>query len=84
MFTTLRNQILKIFLLLACLVLLVLHLAVPINLTTADIGRHIKNGELVLSGNSAVLHKNFYSFSYPDYPFINHHWFFGVISYVIY
>jgi hypothetical protein len=57
---------------------------VPINLTAVDIGRHIKNGELVLSGNSAVLYKNYYSFTYPDYPFINHHWFFGVISYVIF
>ena len=52
MFITLRNQALKIFLLLACLVLLALHLSVPINLTAVDIGRHIKNGELVLSGNS--------------------------------
>ena len=50
MFITLRNQILKIFLLFACLVLLALYLAVPINLTAVDIGRHIKNGELILSG----------------------------------
>jgi hypothetical protein len=84
MFTTLRNQILKIFILLACLIFLVLHLAVPINLTAVDIGRHIKNGELILNGQTSVLYKNFYSFTYPDYTFINHHWFFGVISYVIF
>ena len=83
MSTTLRNQILKVFLLSVCLVVLALHLCVPINLTAVDIGRHIKNGELILSGNSEVLYKNFYSFTYPDYPFINHHWFFGVISYGI-
>ncbi len=81
---TLRNQILKIFLLLACLVFLALHLSVPINLTAVDIGRHIKNGELILNGKVDVLYKNFYSFTYPDYPFINHHWFFGVISYVLF
>ena len=49
-----------------------------------DIGRHIKNGELILNGQTQVLHKNFYSYTYPDYPFINHHWFFGVISYFVF
>ena len=84
MFTILRNQVLKVFLLSVCLVLLALHLCVPINLTAVDIGRHIKNGELILSGHPEVLYKNFYSFTYPDYPFINHHWFFGVISFVFF
>jgi hypothetical protein len=84
MFITLRNQALKIFILFSCLVLLVLYLSVPINLTAVDIGRHIKNGELILSGQTQVLYKNFYSFTYPDYPFINHHWFFGVISYLVF
>jgi len=84
MFISLRNQVLKIILLLTCLGSLILHLCVPINLTAVDIGRHIKNGELILQGQGQVLYKNFYSFSYPDYAFINHHWFFGVISYLIY
>ncbi len=84
MLITLRNQALKVFFLLFCLCSLALHLAAPINLTAVDIGRHIKNGELILSGNAQVLYKNFYSFTYPDYPFINHHWFFGVISCVIF
>ena len=84
MTATLRNQIFKVFLLSVCLVLLALHLCVPINLTAVDIGRHIKNGELVLSGQPEVLYKNFYSFTYPDYPFINHHWLFGVVSYIVY
>ena len=68
----------------ACLILLALRLSVPINLTAVDIGRHIKNGELILSGHSQVLYKNFYSFTYPDYSFINHHWLFGVIAYVVF
>jgi len=84
MFITLRNYVLKTSLLLACLVLLVSYLSVPINLTAVDIGRHIKNGELVLNGQTQVLYKNFYSFTYPDYTFINHHWFFGVMSYVVF
>lgn len=84
MFIALRNRVCKILLLIACLVLLALHLSVPINLTAVDIGRHIKNGELILNGHPEVLYKNFYSFTYPDYPFINHHWLFGVISYIVY
>ena len=84
MFIILRNQFLKIFLLFVCLVLMVLYLSFPINLTAVDIGRHIKNGEMVLNGQTQVLYKNFYSFTYPDYPFINHHWFFGVIAYAIF
>lgn len=59
------------------------HLAQPINLTVADLGRHIKNGELILSGVWDVLYKNYYSYICPDYPFINHHWLFGVFSYII-
>jgi hypothetical protein len=84
MFTTLRNQLLKVSLLLAYLRALALQLAVPINLTAVDIGRHIKNGELILSGNTQILYKNFYSFTWPDYTFINHHWFFGVMSYALF
>ena len=84
MFITLRNQFLKLLILLACLVFLSLHLALPINLTAVDIGRHIKNGELILHGNLQVLHENYYSYTYKSYPFINHHWFFGVISYILY
>jgi len=61
-----------------------MHLAVPINLAEVDIGRHIKNGELLFQGQTQILYKNFYSFTYPDYPFINHHWFFGVISFLLF
>ena len=53
-----------------------------IDLTTsgADLGRHLKNGELLLSPAvpagtvSKLLHTNFYSYSQPDFEFINHHW----------
>ena len=84
MFTILRNKALKLILLVSCLGLFALYLCVPINLTAVDIGRHIKNGELILSGTPALFYRNFYSFTYPDYPFINHHWFFGIISYSIF
>jgi len=53
-----------------------------INLTTADIGRHIKNGEEVFK-NSQVLFTNYYSYTDPDFKLINHHWLFGVFSYIL-
>lgn len=74
---------LQVFILIIILAFYALTLAQPINLATADLGRHIKNGEMV-SKDLAVLKTNFYSYTYPDFPFINHHWLSGVIFYLIY
>mgnify|MGYP001609693033 FL=1 len=57
-------------------------LAQPINMVTADLGRHIKNGEVVLQ-NPAVLKTNFYSYTNPDFPTINHHWLSGIIFFLV-
>lgn len=76
-----RTAIAIVFLLFA------LSLAVKIDLPTADLGRHIKNGEIVLNGGaearSAILQTNFYSYTETDFPFINHHWLSGVVFYVV-
>ncbi|MFH1178477.1 MAG: hypothetical protein V1711_02025 [bacterium] len=68
--------------------ILVLCLAVKIDPVTADIGRHIKNGEIILTGSSAersaVLSTNFYSYTEGTAPFVNHHWFSGVIFFLIF
>jgi hypothetical protein len=82
-FLRLRNQVLKILPLIVCFILLGMSLARPIILPAVDIGRHVKNGQLLLAGQLDLLHHNFYSYTHPDYPFINHHWFFGVMSYEI-
>ncbi len=64
--------------------------AQKIDLVTADLGRHIKNGELLvssgfdLSSNNPVLHSNFYAYTHPDYPFLNHHWATGIVFYLVY
>jgi len=55
----------------------------PINLTTADLGRHITNGELVVNGLTDVLYRNFYSYTEPNHEFTNHHWGSGVLFYYI-
>ncbi len=68
----------------ACLLLwLVFFLFQQLDLVTADLGRFIKNGEQIFSGNwQGVLQSNFYSFTYSQYPFLNHHWGTGVIFYL--
>lgn len=56
----------------------------PINLAAADLGRHLKNGEIILkTGFSGIINTNYYSYTYPDFPFINHHWGSGVIFYLV-
>ncbi len=80
----LRNKVCFILALLGILAICAWHLAVPINLTAVDIGRHIQNGAQICQGHFDVLYRNYYSFTYPDYPFVNHHWFFGLLSFLIY
>jgi len=60
-----------------------LFFAQKINLFTADLGRHIKNGEVVLH-NTEVLYSNFYSYTDPNFKTINHHWLFGVLVNTLY
>lgn len=58
-------------------------LAKPIDLTVQDIGRHIANGREIASGNFAVLSQNFFSYTLPENKFINHHWLFGLIVFIL-
>lgn len=72
-----------IFVLFLLLIWYSLFLIRPIDLTTADLGRHLKNGELILQGNFQHLSENYYSYTYPDFPFTNHHWGSAVIFYLV-
>ncbi|MFH1565688.1 MAG: hypothetical protein ABIB98_00600 [bacterium] len=56
--------------------------AQKVDLTTVDLGRHIKNGEEVFK-NPEVLRTNFYSYTKPTFKTINHHWLFGVFSWIV-
>lgn len=58
------------------------YLAHQVNLTVGDLGRHLKNGQLFIE-NGLIPKINLYSYAYPDYPFINHHWGTGVVFYAI-
>lgn len=77
------NTVLPWLILILVLAVYGLFLARPINLVTADLGRHIKNGELLLTGRWSVLKTNFYSYSHPDYHTTNHHWLSGVVFYLV-
>jgi hypothetical protein len=52
------------------------------NLTNSDIGRHLKNGEIIIKTFS-VPKTNLYSYTYPEFLFYNHHWLSGVIFYFV-
>ncbi len=54
-----------------------------LTLSVNDLGRHITNGEIVFQTRD-VLTTNFYSYTEPNFPFINHHWLSGVIFYFLY
>jgi len=65
-------------------------IANKIDLTTSDLGRHLENGKIAIESifsNSGIFNQlvktNFYSYTSPDYPFVNHHWGSGVIFYLI-
>ena len=57
-------------------------LAEPIRLTTADLGRHLKNGQLFVE-TGVIPKTNLYSYTFPDQPFVNHHWGSGVVFFLI-
>jgi hypothetical protein len=45
-----------------------------------DIGRHIRIGQIVWE-TGVIPSTNFFSFTVPDFPFVNHHWLGGVMLY---
>lgn len=81
----LRIKSKKVFLLLFIFLCLFVFFLREIDLTTTDLGRHIKNGETILQGDTLekVLYTNFYSYTSTDFPFVNHHWGSGVIFFLI-
>ncbi len=69
---------------------LVLFSFFKINLPTADIGRHIINGDIFLHSSeygiskSDLLNTNLFSYTQPSYSFTNHHWGSGILIYLIF
>ena len=76
-------KFLKTLVFLGLLGLIVLIFSQKIDLTNSDLGRHLTNGRVVWS-NPDILFHNAYSYTEPDFRFINHHWLYGVIVYSVY
>jgi hypothetical protein len=57
-------------------------LARKIDLRISDLGRHLKNGEIFFK-NFYAPSINLYSYTYPDFHFINHHWGSGIVFFLI-
>jgi len=57
-----------------------------INLPTADLGRHLINGQLVWNQglSSPIINTNYYSYTNPSFAFPNHHWLYGAIIWPIF
>ncbi len=73
-------RILVIVLLFAFIALVCVHSLGSIN---QDIGRHLKLGQIIWETKS-VPKINLFSFTEPDYPFINHHWLSEVVFYLLF
>lgn len=46
-----------------------------------DLGRHLKLGEIILNKKS-IPKTNLFSYTYPEFPFINHHFLFEVLIFI--
>ncbi len=59
-----------------------LFLSHSMNIVTADIGRHLKNGE-VLFKTGTIIKTNFYSYTHAAFPTTNHHWGSGALFFLV-
>jgi hypothetical protein len=65
-------------------------MAEKVDLSTADLGRHLQNGRWVIenhfdiSQKNSPVHENFYSYTNPDFQVPNHHWGSGVLLFLMY
>lgn len=73
----------KAVLFISLLFLLVFFYSQQINLMTADLGRHIRNGEAFVERRE-VISTNYYSYTEPNKAVLNHHWGVGVVFYQLY
>ena len=77
------NKIFQALIFLGLLVLITIIFAQKIEFTSVDLGRHLANGR-ELFNHPSLLFKNTYSYTEPNFPFINHHWLAGLIYYKLY
>lgn len=69
----------SVILVFAFLAVLTIHHLGSIN---QDIGRHLKSGQIIWESKN-IYRTNFFSFTEPDRPFIDHHWLSEVIFFLL-
>ena len=77
------ENFLKALIFLGLLILIFIIFFQKIEFTSVDLGRHLANGR-ELFNHPSLLFKNTYSYTEPDFRFINHHWLAGLIYYKFY
>jgi hypothetical protein len=77
------KSLFKTLIFLGLLVLVFIIFCQKIEFTSVDLGRHLANGR-ELFNHPDLLFKNTYSYTEPNFPFINHHWLAGLIYYKLY
>lgn len=75
------------FLIICCLIgflgiVVIFVLTTPSMAMQQDLGRHIKFGEIILR-MKMVPKTNFFSYTYSNFPFVNHHWLSEVVFYLL-
>lgn len=73
----------KVFVSMLLFILIFIGFFHPITSITQDLGRHLITGGIILKTH-AVPKINLFSYTYPDFPFINHHWLSEVLYSVFY
>lgn len=63
----------KFFIAILLLLLIFIGFFHPIASITQDLGRHLLTGDIILKTHF-IPKTNLFSYTYPDFPFINHHW----------
>lgn len=77
-----KENIDKIFVLILLIGWFIFLTTTRIDLITTDLGRHLKTGELIFK-RQLPIYNNFYSYTNPNFPVINHHWGSGFIFFLI-
>lgn len=76
-------RLLRYFLFLFVFLFLFLGYFHPIDALNQDLGRHLLTGKIIVQ-TQHVPTTNLFSYTYPTFPFINHHWFSEVIFYLVF
>ncbi len=77
-----KNKLVYWFIGLLVYILIFLEFFHPISAFTQDLGRHLKTGEIIWTTHH-VPTTNLFSYTHPDFPFVNTHWLSEVVFYLL-